>query len=120
MEYLVYPLAPMETGVNQYTLGRAKLRVLLKVTDGSTRTEEIEAKGKPLGRIEMGRGLTASDPVRGAERALFQVVAGEKTADKAKFSLYRYDKWIDANGLIGKDIRQRKPEFSKFLVSVTK
>jgi hypothetical protein len=121
VEYLVYPLTPMETGVNRYTLGQAKLRVVMSAADGTTRTEELPAKGKKaLGKTELGRGLTASDPVRGAERALFQVATGAKTAEQAKFSLYAYDKWLDGNDLIGADVRKRKPEFSKFLVSVTK
>lgn len=118
--YLAYPLDPMETGVNTYRLGRASLKVTLAVADGSTQSESLNPKGKALGRIELDRGLTAGDPVRKAERALLTIAAGDKTAEEVKFALYSYDKWLDDHALIGADVRKRQPEFSKFLVGLSK
>jgi hypothetical protein len=113
--YYMYPLEPFEVGVMRYRLGRAAVKVTLTLADRTAAVEELPTKGKPLGTVELGRGETATDDIHGAEEALFAVMAGTKTADKAAYTLKRYDKWLEKNELVAKDLRSRLPAFVEFV-----
>jgi hypothetical protein len=118
--YLAYPLVPAQTGVTTYELREARIAVVFSIAEGGVEARELPQKNKVLGRVSRGRGLTATDPVHGAEQALFRVASGEKSAEDLRFVLFRYERWLDDNAEIGADIRRRMPEFAKFLASVAK
>jgi hypothetical protein len=114
--YLVYPLEPLEAGVTRWRVRRAAARVVVTLADRAVAVEtlEVPAKDKPLGTVEPARPR-GDDPVHVAAAALFEVVASGREPDKVKHRLRRYTDWLDAHGVVGKDVRAKNDAFVGWL-----
>ena len=112
--YLVYPLEPIKGGgVEEYTCRQPAMRITFDV-DGPG-VEHYELKGtKKIGKLKQER-RSPSDPIHGAEAALFDVVFKGKDPDKVKYVLHRYSDWLDKHPTIAKDLRKRLPAFVRFV-----
>ncbi len=104
--YLVYPLAPLESGVSSWQVGRllAKVTVTLEPEEITVEVLEPGKKAKPLGSFVRARPR-GNDPVRDAEAALFELVSGKREADKARYLFARYSDWLELHAPVNTDIR---------------
>jgi len=114
--YFAYPLEPLESGVTRWRVRRAAAKVVVTLADRSVAVEKLEAKAsdKPLGTVEPARPR-GDDPIHVAAAALFEVVSSNREPDKVKHRLKRYVDWIDAHGVVGKDVRARNGAFVGWL-----
>jgi hypothetical protein len=114
--YFAYPLEPLESGVTRWRVRQAAAKVVVTLAERSVAVEKLDTKAndKPLGTVEPARPRS-DDPIHVAAAALFEVVSGGREPEKVKHRLARYVDWLDAHGVVGKDVRAKNGAFVRWL-----
>lgn len=107
--YIIYPLYPMETGINKFKVG-APMKVTVSLEDGSTQVEKLP-KSKRLKVMEEKRDRSMEhERIVAAELALIEVLLGERSYNRATGYLDGYEEWFLHHDKVTIDLKSREPE----------
>jgi len=106
--YIIYPLIPSDSGVTTFKVD-APVKVTVSLLDGSTEVEKL-AKSTQLKTLEEKRERSMEhDRIVAAERAVIELLLGEREFSKATGYLDGYEEWFLHHDKVTIDLRSRIP-----------